>query len=82
MPDRPRDEIVKMAEAAIVKHGGPTCARVFFKFTCEKCGERCMFVEPNRLYETGECDVCGHITPVAKAGYSLLLSTTGAPLPL
>jgi hypothetical protein len=78
--DYPRDEICRMADAAIERHGGPTVARVYFKFTCASCGERCTFLEPNALYATGECDTCGHITTIEKAGFSLLLSTTGEPL--
>lgn len=78
--DYPRDVICQMADQAIAKNGGPELARVYFKFTCEACGERCTFNEPNSLYEQGECCECGHMTTVTKAGFSLLLSTTGAPL--
>src|SRR4051812_44087984 len=78
--DYPRDEIAKLAVEAIERHGGPQFARVYFKFTCAQCGERCQFDEPNALYETGECHACGHVTTVEIAGFSLLLSTTGVPL--
>ena len=44
-------------------------AKVFFKFTCENCGERVTFSEPNILYESGECCKCGHITEVKAGGY-------------
>jgi len=77
--DYPRAEIMKMADAAIAKHGGPEHARVYFKFTCEACGARCTFAEPNQLYELGECDRCQHMTPVAVAGFSLLVTTGVLP---
>lgn len=75
--DYPRAEIMRLAELAIARHGGPERARVHFKFTCEACGARCTFEEPNQLFEEGECDQCQHMTPVRTAGFSLLL-TTGA----
>ena len=78
--DYPREQIMQMASDAIATHGGPARARVYFKFTCEACGARCTFNEPNALYESGECCDCGHMTTIAAAGYSLLLSTTGVPL--
>lgn len=78
--DYSRDEIAQMADKAIAEHGGPALARVYFKFTCAACGHRCTFVEPNALFETGECDRCGRITTVSRAGFSLMLSTTGRPL--
>jgi predicted RNA-binding Zn-ribbon protein involved in translation (DUF1610 family) len=76
--DYPRDDIAKMAHAAIMEHGGPTVARVFFKFTCPACGTRCTFNDPNTLYERGECADCGHDAPVTHAGYALHV---GVPRP-
>lgn len=67
--DFPRDVIVKMAEATIEKHGGPGKVKIFFKFYCEACGERCTFEEPNELFETGICFKCGHETVIEKAGF-------------
>lgn len=72
--DYPRDEIQRKAEAAIARHGGPTRAQVFFKFTCGTCGARCTFQEPNRLYESGAC-ACGATTRVDVAGFALLVTT-------
>lgn len=69
--DLPRDEIVAMAERAVTDNGGPPAARVFFKFTCVHCGERCTFNEPNRLFEWGECVRCGKSTRVDVAGFAL-----------
>jgi hypothetical protein len=68
----PRAELLKRAQAAIdmfLAQGTP--AHVNFKFTCERCGTRCTLSEPNMLYETGECFVCGHITKIVEGGFSL-----------
>lgn len=71
--DFPRDVIIKMAEAAIEEHGGPEKAKVFFKFYCEVCGERCTFKEPNELFETGICHKCGHETTINEAGFMVIV---------
>jgi len=75
--DLPREEIMRRASEAIAVNGGPANARVFFKFTCPHCGERCQFVEPNQLFEDGECSRCGRTAPVPRAGYALLLGAYG-----
>lgn len=77
--DYPRDEIQRMAEAAIRQHGGSTTARVFFKFTCGRCGARCTFNEPNRLYTEGECHACGFMTSIERAGFALHVALFGFP---
>lgn len=77
--DYPRDQIVQMAEAAIAAHGGPRTARVYFKFTCGRCGARCTFNEPNRLYTDGECHACGAMTSVDQAGFALHHAPFGFP---
>lgn len=71
MSDLPRAELLKRADLAIARYGGPYCVQVFFKFTCEKCGERVMFMEPNKLPERGVCHLCGHTTPVQRGGFAL-----------
>lgn len=71
--DYPREQIMKMAEEAIAKYGGPSLARVYFKFTCPACGERCQFQDANKLYETGECHKCGQASEVKEAGFALAL---------
>ncbi len=43
---------------------------IHFKFTCENCGERCAFAEPNKIYEEGECCKCGHKTKFTVGGYA------------
>ena len=67
MSDIPRDEAIRQANDLVAK--GWT---VFFKFTCEKCGARCSFEEPNTLYEYGECCVCGHNTKADLVGFSVV----------
>lgn len=69
--DYPRDAIMVMATEAIKMNGGPTLARVHFKFTCPKCKTRCTFSDPNSLYESGTCCNCGHDAPVTAAGFAL-----------
>lgn len=71
--DFSRDVILRKAEAAIEKHDGPEKAKVFFKFYCEACGERCTFKEPNELFETGVCFKCGHETVIEKAGFMVIV---------
>ncbi len=73
--DLPRDEIMKKANDVILELHGK--AQVFFKFTCPACGERCAFREPNKLYEIGICDRCGHEAPVQYAGFSLFMTLDG-----
>lgn len=67
--DLPRDELVKRAQQAIQE--SPVPVQVYFKFTCPHCGERCTLQEPNKLYENGECFVCGKESPITVGGFSL-----------
>lgn len=69
--DLPREVAMKRASDTIRMLGGPQVAKVFFKFTCPACGERCMFQEPNILYERGTCISCGADEPVEFAGYAV-----------
>jgi hypothetical protein len=71
--DYPREEIKRKAEEAIMLHGGPDCAMVFFKFTCGLCDTRCALVDPNTLWTEGECYFCGHKTKIDKAGFMLMM---------
>lgn len=63
----PVAEAIAKAEELISKG-----ATVFIKFTCEKCGNRLGFDEPNRLYTTGSCDKCGHVTEIKKCGFAVI----------
>lgn len=73
--DYPRNKIITMASEAIEKADGR--ARVYFKFTCQHCGQRCTFSEPNKLYAKGECFVCSKETDIEKAGFLLVISSPG-----
>jgi len=64
--DLPKTELLQKAQEVLDRYQGH--ARVFFKFTCEKCKERCIFDEPNILYEIGICSECGHETRVLDGG--------------
>ena len=61
----------RLANKAIMENGRPKLAKVYFKFTCPKCGARCEFEEPNKLYEKGICYKCGADEPVTHAGFNL-----------
>lgn len=71
MTDYARDEIAQLADRAITRNGGPEYCRVYFKFTCEACGARCTFDEPNTLFARGECHECGHQMEITHAGFAL-----------
>lgn len=66
--DLPRKELVAEADRVIAEAGGPSKCLVYFKFTCMWCGERCILVEPNTLYEIGECQKCGKKTKIDVGG--------------
>ena len=65
----PKTELKAMADEAIAKYGPG--ARVYFKATCPKCGERPAFEEPNALYDEMECASCGHVFPFVEGGFRL-----------
>lgn len=69
--DLPRDELMQAAKEATAPGGQWPGAEVYFKFTCEHCGNRCMFQEPNMLYEFGECSECGEETKVDVGGFTV-----------
>lgn len=73
--DLQREELLKTAQQAIelFKAEKHMDAQVKFKFTCEKCGQRCTLVEPNVLYERGDCFKCGHSTKIEKGGFALII---------
>jgi hypothetical protein len=72
--DLPREELMKSATEAIANCPG---AEVYFKFTCAHCGERCILLEPNKLYERGECHKCGQETVIDEGGYMLSFKLEG-----
>ncbi len=43
-------------------------ATFFQKWTCGGCGKRIVGNTPNKLFERGHCEECGHITDIRKTG--------------
>jgi predicted RNA-binding Zn-ribbon protein involved in translation (DUF1610 family) len=78
--DIPREELVRRAEQTLVTFGD--LAEIYFKFTCDNCGQRCTFNDANTLHQYGECHKCGHKTEVKKGGFmlSLILKPTKKPI--
>jgi hypothetical protein len=66
--DYPIEQCAEKAEQYI-RNG----ARIYQKFTCEKCGQRLTMDEPNVFYETGDCDQCGHVTDIRKNGCNYMM---------
>lgn len=78
--DYPRAEIMRRAQEALLRYDHhdrkpETCASAFFKYTCERCGERNELVDENNLRERGECSRCGHVQEITRAGFTLIVST-------
>ena len=70
--DLPRDEVIAMANNAIANGKGRT--KVYFKFTCQHCGQRCTFADADVCHAEGECFKCGKMTEVKEAGFMLVLT--------
>lgn len=68
--DLPKDELLLHANKTLEKMGPK--AKIYFKYTCNKCGARANLSEPNVLYEQGECCVCGHVQNIVSGGYTLI----------
>lgn len=66
--DVPREQALRDAQE-IIDAGGS----VFFKFTCEHCGQR-LFMEPtNTIYDQCTCDKCGKTTIIKRVGFAAQL---------
>jgi DNA-directed RNA polymerase subunit RPC12/RpoP len=59
------DHLRTMIETAdgLIKTG----STVHFKWSCMGCGARQTFEEANKLYKTGRCEECGHVTDLFSA---------------
>lgn len=68
--DLSRDELEKRANQVLSMYPRGS-AMIYFKFTCEHCGERCTFQKANHLFENGECHKCGKETPIKFGGFML-----------
>jgi len=75
--DLPIPEAVEMANELLALS---PFASVFFKFTCERCGNRLTFDVPNVLFKRGSCDKCGHITEIKKVGFMAVFGATARQL--
>lgn len=64
----PINELLAKAAEAVVACGGK--ADVYFCLTCDGCGKRMYFDEPNKVFETGICE-CGHETVFTEGGFML-----------
>lgn len=73
-PNFPFAEIAAACEKKIAE--GWT---IYQKFTCAKCGERLTMPDKNKLYVTGHCEHCDHVTDIQKDGcnYRAVWSSTG-----
>jgi len=67
----PRPELEKRARRAIADSGGPEVARVWYKFDCSICGERCITPDPNVLPVRATCLTCGAETTILGGGFAL-----------
>lgn len=72
--DLPREELLRRANEVLMQYPQSDCAAIHFKFTCEKCGERCTLCEANVLHEKGECYKCGHETVIESGGFMVQFS--------
>lgn len=68
--DLPRVELCRRAQE-VLEEWGPEHTDIYFKFTCQWCGQRCTLEEPNQLYENGICFECGQETPIEFGGFTI-----------
>ena len=64
--DLPREQLIKHAQRTLSKMKRGV---VYFKYTCHACNTRMTLEEPNKLYERGECNNCGHVQDIEEGGY-------------
>jgi hypothetical protein len=67
--DKPKDEII-----ALLDRVAAAGANGYIKWTCEKCGQRCMSAVPNVFNEGGylhDEPHCGHMSHPTKYGMML-----------
>jgi hypothetical protein len=65
-------ELVAAKADTLIEQG----AKVYFKFTCQRCGSRQTFDIPNVLYKEGSCEECGAITDLTEHGCNYLIVLT------
>jgi uncharacterized protein (DUF983 family) len=80
--DYPKEELVVGAAKVRADHlANGIDAHVYFKATCPKCGERCMFSEPDMTFDSMECFKCGTVFPFTKGNYMVAFVSEGGQLP-
>jgi hypothetical protein len=56
---------------AELRASGVTDAHAYFKASCPECGERCVFDEPDVIYEEMTCSTCGSTFPFVEGNYMI-----------
>lgn len=51
-------------------------ATIFQQYNCGKCGTKQTMDEPNRFFNLGKCEECGHITDIKRDGCNYMVSFT------
>jgi hypothetical protein len=59
----PFEESVKLA-LKVIREG----ATVYQQFNCSGCGQKQTVDVPNKMYEEGICEECGHVTNIKHDG--------------
>lgn len=68
--DLPRKQALeRLSEIKKLSEG---TSRLYFKFTCQKCKARCMFRDPDILYEIGICPECDTENNIKEAGFMVV----------
>jgi hypothetical protein len=49
------------------------------KFTCTKCRSRQTIAEPNKFFQTGQCEECGAITNILVTGCNYVAMFIAVP---
>jgi len=71
--DYPVRELIAGANEAVMKAAQEGIeAHVYFKATCPKCGERCVFSVADTVFEQMECSACGWEFPFVEGNYMLV----------
>jgi len=77
--DYPKEQIIMGAARALAewRSKGFPDAHVYFKATCPRCRTRCMFQEPDEMFDFMECSECAATFPFIKGND--MLATSALP---
>jgi len=72
----PIETCARTIEGILRQHPG---SAIYQKWTCDGCGRRITGNTPNKLFEFGHCEDCGHTTDLKRTGcnYTLHLVAGG-----